>query len=229
MLRESRNLAMIGSKEDRAYWEEKYAKAIAFMESRQHIPATLIEVAAQHPLTDGIYPNEEFQKRLVLATELYAQETKAGNRVEIYVPGSRHVFNGKPDKISLSEAGARFLNDQGIPVFLVRGEDLNRKYKKEEGVYNSADECYVSASYFRDANFGQLFSIHSPVQVFRKTLHYLEFGVLPMNFTAPTAKMFHNYIGEIFDAIPYVLFEDHSLQGEDSVHSKELRRLRKPV
>lgn len=237
MLRESKKLDkevsiprwMIGSRQDREYWEEKYSQAISFMESRFHIPAILIEVAAQHPLIDGLYPNEEFKKRLSLAKEIYEQETKAGNRIEIYVPGSIHMFEGKSDKVSLSEAGEQFLIDQGIPSTSIHGEDLNKKYKRNEGVYNSADECFVTASYFKDENFGQLYSIHSPVQVFRKTLHYLEFGVLPMNFTAPSPKMFHNYIGEIFEAVPYVLFEDHNLQGRNSIRSKELRKQRKPT
>jgi hypothetical protein len=218
----------IGSEKDREYWEDKHIQAVSFMESRASLPAILIEVAAQHPLTDGYLPNEEFEKRLLLAKELYEQETRAGNRVEVYVPGSIHMYEGTADKISLSEAGREFLIEKGVPSESIRGDDLNKRYKGEEGVYNSADECFVSASYFKDADFGQLYSVHSPVQVFRKTLHYLEFGVLPLNFTAPAHRTFHNYIGEIFEAIPYVLFVDHSLQGRDSIRARELRESRKP-
>src|SRR5262249_39800186 len=143
------------------------------------------------------------------------------NKVEIYVPGSIHMFEGRPDKVSLSKAGSEFLGQQGLPLHLIRGDDLNERYKGEDGVYNSADECFVAASYFKDGRFGHLYSVLSPAQVFRKTLHYLEFGVLPLNYTAPSLETFHNYIGEIFEAIPYVLFVDHSLQESDSIRSKE--------
>ncbi|MGB8507725.1 MAG: hypothetical protein WCD76_04925 [Pyrinomonadaceae bacterium] len=224
----SRRWWEIGSEQDRVYWDGKYAAAIAFMESRQSISSILIEVAAQHPLIDGKYPNEEFSKRLLLAVKLYTQEIEAGNTVEIYVPGSVHMFEGKLDTLSLSKAGGDFLIQQGVPPHVIRGDDLNKKYKGEEGVYNSADECFVAAGHFKDGQFGHLYSVLSPVQLLRKTLHYLEFGVLPLNHTAPSLKMFHNYIGEIFEAIPYVLFADHSLQGADSIRSKELRRSRKP-
>jgi hypothetical protein len=218
----------IGTKEDREYWEEKYARAIRFMESRRAVPSTLIEVAAQHPLTDGLYPNEEFAQRLLLAVALHGREKARVPRVEIYVPGSLHMHDGKPDRVSLSSAGRDFLVEHGVPESSIKGDDLNLKYKGEDGVYNSADECFVSARYFKDEGFGTLYSILSPVQVFRKTLHYLEFGVLPLNVTAPTSQMFHNYIGEIFEAVPYVLFVDHDLQKPDSTRAREMRKNRKP-
>jgi hypothetical protein len=218
----------IGTKQDREYWEKKYAQAILFMESRRSTPSTLIEVAAQHPLIDGMFPNEEFARRLLLAVELFERETKTAARIEIYVPGSIHMFDGKADKVSLSSAGRQFLLERGIPGRSIKGDELNIQYKGGDGVYNSADECFVSANYFKDYGFGKLYSVLSPVQVFRKTLHYLEFGVLPLNFTAPNSVMFHNYIGEIFEAVPYVLFVDHSLQESDSIRAKEIRKIRKP-
>jgi hypothetical protein len=218
----------IGTKQDRDYWEEKYEQAVLLMESRRSIPSILIEVAAQHPLINGMYPNEEFTQRLLLAVELYRREMATGARVEIYVPGSVHMMEGKPDRVSLSSAGRQFLLEHGFPESSVKGDELNLKYKGDDGVYNSADECFVSASYFKDEGFGKLYSVLSPVQVFRKTLHYLEFGVLPLNFTAPTSLMFHNYIGEIFEAVPYVLLVDHTLQASDSIRAKELRKMRKP-
>ncbi len=237
MLRESKNVTKgdnttrpwaIGSNKEREYWEKKYAEAISFMEERSSNQTILIEVASQHPLIEGKYPNEEFSKRLLLAANLFSQETETGSKVEIYVPGSVHIFDGHKDKISLSEAGNEFLIQLGISPNLIRGDDLNQKYKGDDGVYNSADECFVAANYFKDMNFGKLYSVVSPVQIFRKTLHYMEFGVLPMNFTAPTRLMYHNYISEIFEAIPYVLFVDHDLQGINSIRAKELRKIRKP-
>ena len=110
---------------------------------------------------------------------------KNGIKVEIYVPGSTHVFKGHADKISLSKAGINFLSQLGIPLEALHGDDLNIKYKGMDGVYNSADECFVAASYFKDNNFGRLYSVLSPVQLFRKTFHYMEYGVLPQNYNAP--------------------------------------------
>ena len=218
----------IETAQKRKYWEQKFETAKSFMELRLSIPAVFIEVAAQHPLIDGEKPNEEFTKRLLLAKKLYEQESNSGRHVEIYVPGSRHVYEGVADKISLSEAGGRFLEQQGISRQVIHGEDLNIKYKGDKGVYNSADECFVASSYFKDGDFGHLFSVLSPVQVFRKTIHYIEFGVLPLNYTAPTLNTFHNYIGEIFEAVPYALFVDPDMQSENSVGANELRRSRMP-
>ena len=48
-------------------WKEKSARAKANMELKQGNNGVLIEVAAQHPLKDGCWPNEEFEKRLLLA------------------------------------------------------------------------------------------------------------------------------------------------------------------
>jgi hypothetical protein len=218
----------IGTMQDHKYWAQKYEVAKSFMESRLSITAVLIEVAAQHPLIDGEKPNEEFTKRLLLAKHLYEQESNLGKYVEIYVPGSRHVYEGVADKISLSEAGTRFLQQQGIDSEILHGEDLNIKYKGGKGVYNSADESFVVSSYFKDANFGHLFSVISPVQVFRKTIHCIEFGVIPLNYTAPTIYTFHNYIDEIFEAIPYALFVDPDMQSVNSMRANELRNLRMP-
>jgi len=218
----------IGTEENRDYWEKKYATAKLFMKSRYSIPSLLIEIAAQHPLVDGKKPNEEFSQRLLLGKMLYEREKKRDIKVEIYVPGSLHIFKGRADKISLSEAGIKFLSQLGIPLEVLHGDDLNVKYKGIDGVYNSADECFVAASYFKENNFGRLYSVLSPVQLFRKTLHYMEFGVLPQNYTAPVSETFHNYIGEIFEAIPYVLFIDPGMQGQDSIRSQETREERKP-
>jgi hypothetical protein len=61
----------------------------------------------------------------------------------------------------------------------------------------------------------------------RKTLHYIEFGVVPLNFTVPVVDEFHDYLDELFEKIPRVLFGDSRLQG-DSADAKKLRDERKP-
>lgn len=208
-------------------WRAKYAAAQANMRARGGNLRTLIEVAAQHPLKSGLYPNEEFSARLNRGLELYTVYAGAGRDVEIYVPGSRHKYKGVADQISLSTAGRSYLIEHGVPDAAVRGEDLNLRYKGSDGVYGSADECFVAASFYKDANFGVLVSVSSPAQMLRKTLHYFEFGVVPLNFTASVQSGFHDYLDELFEQIPKVLTIDSTLQG-DSAEAMRLRKERKP-
>ncbi|MFG2936583.1 hypothetical protein [Streptomyces sp. NPDC048282] len=212
----------------RTAWDEKLHQAQALMAARRGRPSALIEVAAQHPLVDGVRPNEEFEARLDRAHELYAQLIADGLSVEMYVPGSRHMFRGITDKISLSQAGSHYLITCGIPAAHIRGEDLNHRYKGADGCYNSADECFVTASHFKDGAFGTLLAVLSPGQLHRKMLHYIQFGVLPLPYTAPTLASFHNYVHEAFVELPHVLFEDPDLQGPNSVKANRLRRERRP-
>jgi len=208
-------------------WINKQEAAKKFMLSRTS-NKTLIEVAAQHPLVDGLYPNEEFAKRLDKAIELYNIELQNNREIEIYVPGSLHMYNGVADKISLSEAGKNYLIKKGISKEIIRGTDINNKYKGNFGCYNSADECYVAAQYFKDNDFGKLISVCSPAQMYRKTLFYIQFGVYPMNYSVPTENSFHNYIKEMFCEIPCVLLEDHTWQGLKSKHAVNMRKERNP-
>lgn len=218
--------------EARREWERKLAAARAAVEVRQSIGRDLIEVAAQHPLVDGVAPGEEFVARLRLGMELYDRFRSAGAEVEIYVPGSRLMDNGVEDKISLSEAGTRFLLARGVPAEVVHGDDLNDRYKgvraTQQGVYCSADECFVAASYWRDGRFGRLASVVSAGQELRKMLHYIEFGVYPLMYTAPTFVAAHSPVAEAFELIPSVLFEDASLQDTESRQAVSFRRARMP-
>jgi hypothetical protein len=198
------------------------------MQSRRNEDSVLIEIAAQHPLANGDQPGSEFTARLDQGAELFRRFEALVPRVEIYVPGSRHVHEGVADTVSLSQAGTAYLLRLGILGESLHGDDLNLRYKGDAGVYNSADECFVAASYFRDEMFGHLISVVSPAQLLRKTLHYAAFGVLPLSYTAPTETMFHDYVDEIFDKIPYVLLTDHDLQSPDSVAAADMRASRKP-
>jgi hypothetical protein len=119
----------------------------------------LIEVSAQHPLVGGTRPDEEFGVRLERGKELRDELMGRGFRVELYVPGSRHKHDGVPDLVSLSSAGTSYLIDSGIPSEVIHGDDLNERYKGAAGVYGSADECFVAASYFKDGEFGLLASV----------------------------------------------------------------------
>jgi hypothetical protein len=213
---------------ERRYWEAQFVRARQFMQRRCELDSVLIEIAAQHPLVNGHEPGEEFTARLDLGHELFERFRRDATRVEIYVPGSRHVHEGIADKISLSSAGTMYLLSLGVPAHAIHGDDLNLAYKGVAGVYGSADECFVAASYFKDEDFGRLISVVSPAQLLRKTLHYAAFGVLPLSYTAPTEVMFHDYVEEVFNKIPYVLLKDHDLQSPDSEAANVLRGERKP-
>jgi hypothetical protein len=218
--------------EARRRWQRKFVAARQAVAARRSIPKLLIEVAAQHPLMDGLTPGEEFGARLRLGIELYERMRITGLAVEIYVPGSRLMDNGVEDKISLSEAGTRFLLAHGIAADVVHGDDLNNRYKgsaaAQPGVICSADECFVAARYWRDGGFGQLASVVSPGQALRKMLHYIEFGVYPLIYTAPTFAVAHSPVTEALELIPAVLHEDASLQAADSRQAIAFRSARLP-
>lgn len=212
------------------YWLEKEKTAKGNIRKRKRNNSILIEVAAQHPLIDGLYPNEEFVARLDCAIKLFKEKTAEGYNVDIYVPGSVHLdFDGVADYCSLSEAGCKYLEDKGIPKTNLLGNEMNNKYDAErchKGVYNTADECYVaSRRFFEESDvYALLYSICSPNQLMRKMLFYIEFGIYPRVITVPTDNMFHNFFNELFCSVPHIVNEDHSYQGQNS---KEARRTRK--
>ena len=213
---------------DYNHFLNKESEAIVLQEARKGTGKVLIEIAAQHPLIDGLYPNEEFQKRLNRGIELYNSEIMKGNSVEFYIPGSVHMLNGVADKCSLSDAGKNYLLSKGIPAEVIRGEDINLHYKGNEGVYNSGDECFVVSGYYKDGNFEKLYSVCSPCQMYRKILFYLSFGVYPHTDTEPTEESWHNYIGDIFFAIPCVTTIDHTWQSQSSKYFIDTRLTRNP-
>ena len=56
---------------------------------------------------------------------------------------------------------------------------MNRRYKGEQGVYNTADECFVASRIFFDGDYRRLHCVCSPNQIQRKKLFYIAFGVIP--------------------------------------------------
>jgi len=216
---------------DLDYWKKKYKESLKEAKKRKgnHM---LIEVAAQHPLKDNQYPDVEFQARLDYAIEIMQKEIQKGYDVEIYVPGSVHLdFEGIEDDVSLSEAGREYLIRNGVSSDIIHGEDLNAKYDEKrawKGVYNSADECFIASEYFREGEFDRLLCICSPNQVIRKTLLYINQGIMPLIYSVPVDNMFHNPIGEIYEVLPYLLGEDHDWQGKDSKEALRTRKERMP-
>lgn len=212
---------------DYAIWKEKYEQARINTAKCLKRPGVLIEVAAQHPLLDGKWPNEEFEKRLLLGKEIYLRKRSGGESVKIFVPGSLHRFEGVVDDLSLSRAGTNFLIEQGVPIEDVYGDDANLKFKGAEGVYNSSDECYVATQLFEELSYGKLHCVCSSAQMMRKALSYIQFGMLPHFHTVTTDKMYHNYIDEIFKAIPILIRDGNGLQG-NSEAGEQMRKLRNP-
>lgn len=209
-------------------WKQKYRLAQENMANRVG-DGVLIEVAAQHPLVDGRFPNEEFEKRLLLALSLYKQlKSLASSRVRIYIPGSIHMENGQVDQVSLSEAGTRFLTRHGVPGCDLYGEDMNQKFKGDAGVYNSSDECFVASKIFESEGFLKLHCVCSSAQAMRKVLSYIYFGYVPYVHTVSCDKMYHSYIDEVFRDIPILLADGTALQGS-SEEAARLRHLRKPL
>lgn len=199
------------------YWKNKYEKAknnmSLFQDDYRYI---LIEVAAQHPLHKKNYPGKEFEKRLDFAIHLYKYYKSRNADVNIYVPGSKHKFNGHSDEISLSKAGTNYLHQHGIPMQDIIGDEANNKYKGHDGVYNSADECYVASQLFLINQYDHLICVCSPNQVTRKTLFYIEFGVIPQCYCVPTDNMYHDILDELFYKIYKTIYVDHSWQNKDS-------------
>lgn len=209
------------------YWSDVRKQAVnnTLSKKGRH---QLIEVAAQHPLQSNGEPEDEFAARLDRAAALYQELCKQDPGVKIYVPGSVHCFMGEPDICSLSCAGKKYLIQKGIPEDAILGEEENHKYKGDEGVYNTADECFVASQIFVNGNFRKLHCICSPNQLLRKKLFYMVFGVIPYFYTVSTDEMAHDDIYEIFHSIPNILLNDHDWQGPDSADGNRTRRERNP-
>lgn len=222
------NQADPGDNELFAHWQEKLAHAKRQTHARASRDGALIEVAAQHPLEGGLYPNPEFSARLDSAASLYRQLLDDGiGEVRIYVPGSIHMDNGKVDRVSLSKAGCDYLVAHGIAEEALYGDDANFEFKGDDGVYNSSDECYVACRLFEKLGYGRLHCVCSPAQLHRKALSYIAFGYLPFMHSVPCEDMYHSYVDEAFLYIPRLLEDKNGLQS-DSKEADRLRSLRKP-
>lgn len=209
------------------YWENLYKTAKYNMNLHMQYANELIEVAAQHPLNNG-EPSLEFRSRLDFAFELYNKLKSDNNSVKIYVPGNIHSVNGISGSYSLNYAGIKYLTGLGISTDALLGDEYNLKYKGENGVYNSADECFVASKIFLSGGYKHIHAICSPNQIVRKQLFYLSFGVIPLFHTVPCDTSAHDLIYELFNAIPDVIFNDHTWQDENSPNAIRTRNERKP-
>ncbi len=196
-------------------YKKKEAKAFENMLKAKDNNGILIEVAAQHPLIEGRFPNEEFKRRLDRAFDLYQKLCGQNEDVKIYVPGDVHY----DDKISLSLAGVNYLKEKGIATRDLYGQEKNDEYS-EDGVYNSSDECYVAAKIFFDEKMKELYCVCSPAQLERKALSYIRFACLPHFIAVDVDDMYHSYVDEAFFKIPTMLNERSFRQEMDKTHTE---------
>lgn len=213
------------------YWKELQASAKS--KQIEHISrgkGILIEAAAKHPLVMGRFPDAEFSERLNYAAELYHRfrTNEKDLPVMIYVPGSRHRSGTMSDCVSLSAAGREYLLEKGIPSEDVLGDEENRRYKGDDGVYNSADECFVASGLYNERFFKKLCCVCSPGQAARKQLFYLAFGVIPEIYTVPCDDSAHDFVYELLEAVPDVIYRDHTWQDKDSPNRIRTRNDRIP-
>lgn len=209
-----------------------YNSAKEYMQMRRKMMGKILIVStSQHPLINGTIVGNEFKARLDTAIKL--STFCPGNDFEFYIPASRHMDKGVIDSISTSRAAKNYLLLQGIPEEIIHGEDLNTKFKGDKGVYNSADEAYVAAMYFRsNFEFSDFLVACSPDQLMRWELHSVANGVLPMFFTVPTKESQRRKDagrgGYGDNTLLYTLLHDPDWRNEESFLGKLSREIRKP-
>lgn len=207
---------MLTKEEAKLYWLEKQEKARAKMDERKVCSAILIESASK-VLEDGRHPDWEFRARLDSTIELYHKLSITNDVVHIYVPGSLHKENGKTDLCTLSTAGRNYLVERGIPEEVILGDGENNRYKGNDGVLNSADECFVASKIFHNGQYRELHCVCSPIQVTRKWFYYLEFGLVPLIHSVPVADSdVMDIVTEQLRGTENVIYNDHNAQNHDS-------------
>lgn len=207
---------MLTKDEAKAYWLDKQEQARKTMSVRKDCSAVLIECASK-VLKDGLHPDDEFSARLDRTVELYHQLSHENEVVHIYVPGSLHKEAGVTDQCTLSTAGKRYLVGHGIPEDVILGDAENERYKGDEGVLNSADECFVASRIFHEGHYSELHCVCSPIQVTRKWFYYLEFGLVPLIHSVPVADSdVMDIVTEQLRGTENVIYNDHNAQSHDS-------------
>lgn len=215
---------LLNKEEAKAYWLDKQAQARKTMAARKDCTAVLRECASK-VLKDGLHPDDEFCARLDRTVELYHQLSHENEVVHIYVPGSLHkegISTGSTqvyvtDQCTLSTAGKLYLVEHGIPEDVILGDAENERYKGDEGVLNSADECFVASRIFHEGHYRELHCVCSPIQVTRKWFYYLEFGLVPLIHSVPFAQSdVMNIVTEQLRGTENVIYNDHNAQSHDS-------------
>lgn len=197
-----------------AFWDAKYDAALAYMAECKDNPGVLIEVAAQHPLVNGLLPGEEFQARLNTAAGIY-HYYRESCACKLYLPGGRHKVGDVEDQVTLSEAGITFLHTVcGIPMEDMLGHEDNMRVTNGAGVFNSDDECKVAAALFAEQRCGKLICVCSPGQMMRKALGYIKYGCLPDFHTVSVPNSHHRIPWEACVGIPRVVASGSAMTSE---------------
>lgn len=233
------NNSMLSKEQAKEYWYEKQEQARKTMRLHQRNSAVLIECASK-VLVNGLHPDFELCARLDRSIELYHKLSSSNTKVHIYVPGSLHkelvsdcstcsTITSVPvyvaDKCTLSTAGRCYLVERGVPDEDILGDQENELYKGDEGVLNSADECFVASNIFHKGtiikgkryDYRELHCVCSPIQVTRKWFYYLEFGLIPLIHSVPLAESdVMDIVTEQLRGTENVIYNDHNAQSHDS-------------
>ncbi len=207
---------MLTKEEAKVYWCKKQELARQQMVECKDNSAVLIECASK-VLVGGLQPDFEFCARLNRTIELYKELKRDYDFVHIYVPGSLHNTDGITDQCTLSLAGKKYLINHGVSSSDILGDNENERYKGDEGVLNSADECFVASKIFKDGRYKELHCVCSPIQVTRKWFYYLEFGLVPLIHSVPVRNSeVMDIVTEQLRGVENVIYNDHSAQSHDS-------------
>ena len=224
---------------DLKWWINKYNESEKYMKLKRINGTHVLMVStSQHPLVEDLYGKRtlvgsEFKDRL---DKLYYVSMMCENQLyEFYIPASIHKDNNQiADDISTSAAAKQYLMYLGLNESIIHGDDLNLKYKGEDGVYNSADESFTATQYFKDnKKFTDIVVICSSDQQLRWELHSIANGVFPIFYEVQTfesKQRIKRGRGSILDpTIYYTLFYDPLFNGADSLLRKLTREIRKPL
>lgn len=147
----------------------------------------LLVPASQHPLVGGETPGVEFSHRLRAVLRRFEELTDRGERVEIFVPGSRHYDKrtGQVDKVALYDAAARWLVDRGVEPRSLHGKDWIDRHRPNMGIYSGAEEIAVAAAgFYADARYASVHYYCSPGQAMRASVYGLAYGI-PLGIEIP--------------------------------------------
>lgn len=153
------------------------------LEADESRDGSLILVCAQHPLTSDGKPGKAFTARLDEAILRYNMMKNKGQRVTLRVPGAVHFG----DKVSLAEAGKKYLIENGVPE-----EDISADGTEKNGT----DEVAFAYNIFEQAGHKQLHICCDENQVPRNKMACIEMlGIWPYFHTATVPEETSHALG----------------------------------
>ncbi len=170
--------------EERLKRDEEIARLNTLaLEADPNRSGSIILVCAQHPLTVDGKPGKAFSARLDEAMLRYRMMKDRGEPVIVRVPGAIHAG----DSVSLAEAGAQYLIENGIPE-----DDISADGTEENGT----DEVTFAYNIFEQAQCKQFHICCGENQVFRNKMACMELlGILPYFHTTTILEEMPHRIG----------------------------------